>query len=93
MSTLHPVVESFMWFAPPPSTRVSEPEPQDLEDYAKAMVRGDHAKCVQIEEKHDLFGYSPELVSVGLRAIAEGKDAHAAIERHIRAAAELGRRS
>lgn len=56
----------------------------DLDRYAKAMIRGDTFTCVSIEESNDLFGYPPELVSVGLRAVGNGTDPHDAIEKYMR---------
>lgn len=55
----------------------------DLDRYAKAMIRGDTATCISIERVHDLFGYPPDLVSVGLRAVADCADPHTAIERYM----------
>jgi hypothetical protein len=48
-----------------------------------AMVAGQDRVCIAIEQEHGLFGYPPELVSVGLRAIDEGKDADEAIDAYI----------
>jgi len=56
----------------------------DSEIYFKAMLTGSHETCSRIEQKHDLYGYPPELVSVGLNAVAEGKDAHEAIDAYMR---------
>jgi len=56
----------------------------DAEVYFKAMLTGSHETCARIEQKHDLYGYPPELVSVGLNAAAEGKDAHEAIDAYMR---------
>jgi hypothetical protein len=53
---------------------------RDREDYVKYLIAGRTEKCIQIENKYDLFGYTPELVSIGFTALAEGKDAHAAID-------------
>lgn len=55
----------------------------DAETYFKAMASGNHATCIRIEERHGLYGYPPEIVSVGLNAVAEGKDAHEAIEAYM----------
>lgn len=55
----------------------------DAQRYVHAMINGDHNTLVRIEQKYDLYGYSPEIVTVGLRAIAEGKDGHAAIAAYI----------
>lgn len=56
---------------------------QDYADYAKAIRQGNFDACVAIEQRHGLYGYPPDLVSIGLSAIANGKDAHEAIEQHI----------
>lgn len=53
---------------------------RDREDYVKYMIAGRIEKLIQIEDRYDLFGYPPELVLIGLTALAEGKDAHAAID-------------
>ena len=57
---------------------------QDLALYGRAMTRLDgHETCYRIEQKYGLDGYPPELVSVGLRAAAEGRDPHEAVEAYI----------
>ena len=58
-------------------------KPTDLEQYQAAMLRGDYLTCVYIEEQHDLLGYPPEIVTVGLKAVAEGKNPQAAIENYL----------
>ena len=58
----------------------------DLDLYSAAMLRGDYLTCVYIEEEHDLLGYPPEVVTVGLKAVAEGKDPNAAIENYMKEA-------
>jgi len=55
---------------------------RDREDYIKYLTAGRTEKCIQIEDRYDLFGYPPELVSIGLTAIVEGKDAHTEIENY-----------
>lgn len=55
-----------------------------LERYHKAMRSQDGSYiCYRIERQHGLDGYPPELVSVGLKAIDEGKDGEAAVEAYI----------
>lgn len=54
-----------------------------LDRYTKAMIRGDLTTCISIEHRHDLYGYPPEIVSVGLRAIDEGKDPDIAIGKYV----------
>lgn len=51
--------------------------------YSAAMVAGQDHVCIAIEQEHGLFGYPPELVSVGLRAVDEGKDADEAIDAYV----------
>lgn len=56
---------------------------EDRAAYAKAMIAGRNDECIAIEKRHDLFGYPPELVSIGLNAAAEGGDALGAVEAHL----------
>lgn len=56
----------------------------DAEVYFKAMIDGRIDICARIEQRHDLYGYPPELVTVGLKAVAEGKDAHEAIDAYMK---------
>lgn len=42
--------------------------------YADALRDGDHARCIQIEERNGLYGLPPEIVSIGLAAIERGED-------------------
>ncbi|MEN7529306.1 hypothetical protein [Cupriavidus sp. DL-D2] len=58
-------------------------QPTDAERYTRAMIDGNLTTLVMIERKHDLFGYPPDIVSIGLRAVARGQDAHEAIDRHL----------
>ena len=51
----------------------------ELERYTKAMIQGRHDICAGIEQRYDLFGYPPEVVCIGLKAIDEGKSCDAAI--------------
>lgn len=51
----------------------------ELARYARAMRNGIHSTLVAIEQKHGLYGYPPELVSIGLKAIDEGLDPDDAI--------------
>lgn len=52
----------------------------DRTAYAQAMRRNDLHACIAIEKRYDLFGWSPEVVSIGLTAAAEGKDVNAEVE-------------
>ncbi|MUV13541.1 hypothetical protein [Noviluteimonas gilva] len=51
--------------------------------YINAMVSGNTELCIAIERQTGLFGYPPEIVSIGLRAIDEGRDPDAAIGAYI----------
>jgi hypothetical protein len=57
----------------------------DLVHYAKALVANRIEEAIAIEKKYDLHGLPPELVSVGLHAAAEGRDALAAVDEHMEA--------
>ena len=39
---------------------------KDLDSYYKAMCAGDHHICVAIEQRHGLYGLSPEIVTKAL---------------------------
>ena len=55
-----------------------------LADYIVAMKTAHGIdRCIRIEQDAGLYGYPPEIVSVGLAAIDEGKDAHEAIANYI----------
>lgn len=47
--------------------------------YAQAMRAGDLDTCIRIEQRHDLFGYPPEIVSIGLAAFDRGESIEGAI--------------
>lgn len=55
----------------------------DLQRYAEAMRNDLSATCMAIEQKYDLYGYSPEVVTVGLRAAVEGKDVQYAVQNYL----------
>ena len=55
----------------------------DATRYVRAMIDSDLETLIRIEKKHGLFGYSPEIVTVGLKAIADGKDADEAIDAYL----------
>ncbi|WP_158664375.1 hypothetical protein [Cupriavidus metallidurans] len=57
--------------------------PSDAERYTRAMIDSDLTTLVRIEQKHNLYGYPPEIVSVGLHAVAEGKNAREAIDAYL----------
>lgn len=66
-------------------------KPTDLERYSKAMISGDFNTCVAIEQCHDLYGYPPEIVTVGLRAVADGQDPDLAIANYLNEAPDDNR--
>tara|TARA_Y100000310_G_scaffold307319_1_gene349306 strand:+ start:790 stop:1122 length:333 start_codon:yes stop_codon:yes gene_type:complete len=51
----------------------------DSEQYAKAMMNGNCDLAFAIEKRHGLDGYPPEVVTIGLAAIAKGEDPGRAI--------------
>ena len=55
----------------------------DSERYVKAMIKGDTALCVLLEELYGLYGYPPELVSIGIKAAESGEDPQEAILKYI----------
>ncbi|WP_372382165.1 hypothetical protein ACCQ12_15425 [Xanthomonas sp. NCPPB 1068] len=55
----------------------------ELSRYTKAMISGDIDACMRIEQLHDLHGYPPEMVTVGLRAADNGEDPVIAVETYI----------
>jgi hypothetical protein len=57
-----------------------------LARYHAAMRKLDGIdECLRIEQDYSLLGYPPEIVSVGLKAIDEGRDAHDAIDAYLEA--------
>lgn len=55
----------------------------DFHNYGRYLATNNLHGCVSIERRHGMFGYPPELVSVGLSALAEGRDADEAIHEHL----------
>lgn len=55
----------------------------DRAAYAQAMRRNDLHACTQIEQRYGLFGYPPEIVSVGLSAAAAGQDVDVAVTAYL----------
>ena len=51
----------------------------DQRNYVKALINGDLSLCMSIEQYYELFGYSPEIVCIGLAAAVRGEDIDAAI--------------
>lgn len=43
--------------------------PTKVELYKRAMLRGDYDAAIAIEQEHDLHGYPPEIVTMGLSAV------------------------
>jgi hypothetical protein len=64
-----------------------------LQSYVRAMIAGDTDRCIRIEQFHQLYGYPPELVSVGLKAADEGGNALEAVADYICAASAEGEKS
>lgn len=60
-------------------TRADEAR-DDLIAYHRALITNRTEIAVRIEQKYDFFGLSPQLVSLGLQAVTEGRDPWAAIE-------------
>lgn len=54
-----------------------------LSRYANAMRNGCAYTCVTIEQDHGLYGYSPEVVSVGLKAHDEGRNVQEAVSEYL----------
>ena len=59
------------------------PSLTESQRYVKAMVDGNDAVMFALETKHGLFGYPPELVSVGLAAVDRGEDPNTAVEAYL----------
>jgi len=55
----------------------------DTDLYMEAMISGHADTCIAIEKRNGLYGHPPQLVSIGLRAIEEGRDPHEAIDAFI----------
>lgn len=56
---------------------------EDKKAYGKAMMSGDVYRCLQIERKYELDGYSPELVGIGLNAAINGLCPLIAVDEYI----------
>ena len=56
---------------------------KDRDNYFLAMINGNSDTCAAIEEAYGLYGYVPELVSIGLNAAAIGKHPEKAVETYI----------
>lgn len=55
----------------------------DQKAYVAAMVADKLHAAIAIEKRYGLFGYSPEIVSVGLAAACDGKDVQAAVDAYL----------
>jgi hypothetical protein len=55
----------------------------DMDTYFKSMMNGNIDKCCSIEDKYDLYGYPPEIVSVGLNAAFEGTCIYEAVDKYL----------
>lgn len=55
----------------------------EAQRYHDAMKRGYVDTCIRIEQSHDLFGYPPEIVSVGLAAFDAGKNPQDAVAEYL----------
>jgi len=51
--------------------------------YFQAMSRNDLTTLVAIEKRHDLYGYPPNIVSIGLAAFDAGEDVCEALDRYM----------
>jgi hypothetical protein len=49
----------------------------------KAMIAGQDWVCSRMEQDHDLYGYPPEIVSVGLKAFDEGRNVQDAVAEYL----------
>lgn len=56
---------------------------KDRDAYFLAMIKGDSDKCHDIEERYELYGYPPEVVTIGLNAAAKGEDLMLAVVRYV----------
>lgn len=56
---------------------------EDMARYHKALIANRHGEAVRIEQKYELYGYPPAIVSIGLHAAAEGKDHLEAVDEYV----------
>jgi hypothetical protein len=54
---------------------------EDLEEYWAAMKIGDIPAALEIERRYGLDGYPPSIVTVGMKALAEGRNMGKAIDK------------
>lgn len=55
----------------------------DRDRYFIAMLRNQTHVCTQIEQCYGLYGYPPEIVSIGLNAACAGKDPEQAADNYV----------
>lgn len=60
----------------------------DLQAYTRAICEGRIDACIRIEQRHDLYGYPPEVVCVGLAAADKGEDVGKAVDYYLARLAE-----
>ena len=54
-----------------------------LNQYSEAMMANDLDILIRIEKDNDVFGYPPEIVSIGLAAIDKGECHYEAIDNYL----------
>lgn len=52
----------------------AEQAKKDLARYCQGLMDNNVNLMVAIEQRYDLYGYPPSIVTVGIEAVAEGKD-------------------
>lgn len=62
---------------------VAEPVRRESKRYAEAMMANHLPTLVAIEQEHGLYGYPPEVVSVGLAAYDRGEEVGQAVDRYL----------
>ena len=55
----------------------------DLQRYTDAMAANHLDECIRIEQQFGLYGYTPEIVSVGLAAAEKGERVGEAVDRFL----------
>ena len=54
-----------------------------LAQYNQAMIAGNDRLCYKIEQDFEMDGCTPEMVTIGMNALCEGKDHWEAIDEYI----------
>jgi len=57
--------------------------------YFAAMLAGQDTICSRIEQDHDLYGYPPQIVCIGLKAFDEGTSVQDAVAEYLNADAAI----